>query len=369
MTVLKKSWAAVLVGAALALSACGGGADAADATDTADKATTTNTIGIAMPTTSSTRWLSDGKSMVDLFQQAGFITDLEYGEDDIDNQVAQIQKMINDKVSVLVVAAIDGHELAGVLQQAEAAGIHVIAYDRLITATSDVDYYASFDNAKVGQLQAQYIVDRLNPAGASAPQSIELFAGSPDDNNAYLFRQGALSVLQPYLDSGKLVVRSGQTSMDQIATQRWDASTAAARMESLLNANYTSTRLAAVLSPYDGMSRSIITTLQAHGYGSAGLPLPVVTGQDAELDSVKSILAGQQAETVFKDTRALAKVAVEMSEAILKGAKPVVTDTTTYNNGVKVVPANLLEPVSVDAGNARQVLVDSGYYTADQLPG
>ena len=360
---LKKSYAVVLVGAALAMSACAGGADAA-----VEESTSTRSIGISMPTTSSTRWISDGKSMVDLFEKAGYTTDLEYGEDDVDSQVAQIQKMITDDVSVLIVAAIDGQQLTGVLQQAKDAGIPVIAYDRLIVGTPDVDYYASFDNIQVGALQAQYIVDKLNPAAATAPQTIELFAGSPDDNNAYLFYKGAMSVLQPYLDSGELVVRSGQTSMDQIATERWDPATAASRMESVIGANYGSTRLDAVLSPYDGMSRAIITTLQAHGYGT-GQPLPVITGQDAELDSVKSILVGQQAETVFKDTRALAAATVEMSEAVLKGEEPTVTDTTTYDNGVEVVPANLLQPVSVDAGNLQKELVDSGYYSAAQLAG
>ena len=357
---LKKSHAAVLVGAALVLSACGGGADAAD------EKTSTRSVGISMPTTSSTRWISDGKSMVDLFEAAGFTTDLQYGEDDVDSQVSQIQEMIDDDVSVIVVAAIDGTQLTGVLSQAEAAGIPVIAYDRLLTGSTDVDYYASFDNAEVGRLQAKAIVDRLGLETAAGPLTIELFAGSPDDSNSYGFYEGAMEVLKPHLDAGKLVVRSGQTSMDQVATERWDGATAAARLESLLTAHYGTSRLDAVLSPYDGMSRSIISALQARGYGS-GQPLPVVTGQDAELESVKSILAGQQAQTVFKDTRELAETAVRMSEAVLAGEQP--TTTTTADNGVKDVPAQLLEPVSVDAGNVQQVLVDSGFYTADQLAG
>ncbi|WP_432534680.1 substrate-binding domain-containing protein [Kineococcus arenarius] len=357
---LKKSFALVLVGATLVLTACSGGADAAEGEGEGKRS-----VGIAMPTTSSTRWLSDGASMVDLFEAAGYTTDLQYGEDDVDSQVSQIRGMIEDGVSLLVVAAIDGQQLTGVLQQAEDAQIPVIAYDRLVVGSEAVDYYASFDNLEVGRLQAQHLVDALVPDPAS-PKTIELFAGSPDDNNSYAFLDGAMEVLQPHLDSGALVVRSGQTSMDQISTERWDGATAASRLESVLAANYSGTRLDAVLSPYDGMSRAIIAALQAHGYGSSQ-PLPVVTGQDAELESVRSIIAGEQSQTVFKDTRELARATVQMSEAVLAGEEPVTT--TVSDNDVKEVPADLLEPVGVDASNVQQVLVDSGYYTAEQLAG
>lgn len=325
------------------------------------------TIGIAMPTKSSERWVSDGNNMVKQFEALGYKTDLQYGEDVIENQVSQIENMITKGVKLLVIASIDGESLTDVLQKAHDAGIPVIAYDRLIKKSEYVDYYATFDNFKVGVLQGSYIEEKLGLKDGKGPFNIELFAGSPDDNNATFFFNGAMSVLQPYIDSGKLVVRSGQTKFDQIATLRWDGGVAQSRMDNLLSANYTTERVDAVLSPYDGISIGILSSLKGVGYGSPDKPLPIITGQDAELASVKSIIAGEQTQTVYKDTRELAKVAVSMADNLLNG-KPVETnDTTTYNNGVKVVPAYLLNPVSVDISNYKQVLVDGGYYTEDQL--
>jgi putative multiple sugar transport system substrate-binding protein len=225
-----------------------------------------------------------------------------------------------------------------------------------------VNYYATFDNFKVGVLQATYITDKLGLAQGKGPFNIELFAGSPDDNNATFFFNGAMSVLQPYIDKGVLVVRSGQTSFDQVATLRWDGGLAQSRMDNLLSQAYTTARVDAVLSPFDGISRGVISALKSAGYGNAAKPLPVVTGQDAELASVKSIVAGEQTQTVFKDTRELAKAAVQEANAVLTGGKPDVNDTKTYDNGVKVVPSYLLQPVSVDKSNYEAVLINSGYY-------
>ncbi|GGJ58090.1 putative multiple sugar transport system substrate-binding protein [Anoxybacillus voinovskiensis] len=323
-------------------------------------------VGISMPTKSSERWISDGENMVKEFKKLGYKTDLQYAEDVVENQVSQIENMITKGVNVLVIAPIDGEALTDVLEKAHKQGIKVISYDRLIKNSKYVDYYATFDNFKVGVLQGSYIEQKLGLKDGKGPFNIELFAGSPDDNNAYFFFDGAMSVLKPYIDSGKLVVRSGQTKFDQVATLRWDGATAQARMDNLLSAHYTNAKVDAVLSPYDGISIGIISSLKGVGYGS-GKPMPVITGQDAELASVKSIIAGEQTQTVFKDTRELAKKAVEMADAVLKGEKPEVNDTKTYNNGVKVVPSYLLEPVSVDISNYEKVLVDSGYYTKDQL--
>jgi putative multiple sugar transport system substrate-binding protein len=324
-------------------------------------------IGIAMPTKSSERWVHDGNNMKAEFEKRGYKVDLQYAEDIVENQVSQIENMITKGVDVLVIAAIDGESLTNVLDKANAQGIKVIAYDRLIRKSEHVSYYATFDNFKVGVLQASYIEQALGLKDGKGPFNIELFAGSPDDNNAYFFFNGAMSVLQPYIDNGQLVVRSGQTAFDQIATLRWDGATAQARMDNLLSAHYTTERVDAVLSPYDGISIGIISSLKGVGYGSGDKPMPVITGQDAELASVKSILAGEQTSTIFKDTRELAKKAAEMAEAVLKGEEPEVNDTTTYDNGVKVVPSYLLEPVSVDITNYKEVLIDSGYYTEDQL--
>ncbi|AJD42110.1 sugar ABC transporter substrate-binding protein [Rhizobium sp. SEMIA 4085] len=325
------------------------------------------TVGIAMPTKSSARWIDDGNNIVKQLEAAGYGTDLQYADDDIPNQLSQIENMVTKGVKVLVIAAIDGTTLSDVLQKAHDAGIKVIAYDRLIRDSANVDYYATFDNFQVGVLQATSIVDALGLKDGKGPFNIELFGGSPDDNNAFFFYDGAMSVLQPYIDSGKLVVKSGQTGMDKVGTLRWDAATAQARMDNLLSANYTDAKVDAVLSPYDGLSIGIISSLKGVGYGTPDQPLPVVSGQDAEIPSVKSIIAGEQHSTVFKDTRELAKVTVAMVDAVMSGKEPEVNDTKTYDNGVKVVPSYLLKPVAVDKTNYEKVLVEGGYYTADQL--
>ena len=324
-------------------------------------------VGVAMPTKSSARWIADGDNMVKVLQERGYETDLQYAEDDVPNQLSQIENMIVKGAKVLVIASIDGTTLSDVLQQAADQGIKVIAYDRLIRDSANVDYYATFDNFQVGVLQAQSIVDGLKASGKEGPYNIELFGGSPDDNNAYFFYDGAMSVLQPMIDSGELVVGSGQTGMDKVATLRWDGATAQARMDALLSSTYADKRVDAVLSPYDGISIGILSSLKGVGYGSGDMPMPIVSGQDAEVPSVKSILAGEQYSTIFKDTRDLAKVTVDMVDAVMSGKEPEVNDTKTYDNGVKVVPSYLLKPVVVNKDNWKQVLVDSGYYTEDQI--
>ncbi|MEU5002010.1 multiple monosaccharide ABC transporter substrate-binding protein [Streptomyces sp. NPDC021622] len=328
------------------------------------------TVGLAMPTKASERWIADGKNMAEQFQKAGYETDLQYGDDKVENQVAQLENMITKGHRLLVVAAIDGSALTDVLAQAHDAGIPVISYDRLIMGTKNVDYYASFDNERVGELQGQYILDQLKldkPDSRSDDKfTVELFAGSPDDNNTKYFWNGAMKVLQPYFKSGQLVVGSKQTKMSQATTLRWDGGTAQKRMDDLISKNYGDRQVDAVLSPYDGISIGIISALKSAGYGSKDQPLPVVTGQDAELASVKSIIAGDQTQTVFKDTRKLAKQAVQMGDAVLTGKKPEVNNTKDYNNGKKTVPSYLLKPVSIDKKNT-QLLVDEGYFTARQL--
>ncbi|MCA1443840.1 sugar ABC transporter substrate-binding protein [Ensifer sp. IC4062] len=325
------------------------------------------TVGISMPTKTSTRWISDGETMEKLFKEAGYTPDLQFADDDIPNQLAQIENMVTKGAKVLVIGAIDGTTLSDILQKAADAGVKVIAYDRLIRDSGNVDYYATFDNFQVGVLQATSLVQGLKLDEAKEPKNIELFGGSPDDNNAFFFYDGAMSVLQPLIDSGKIVVKSGQMGMDQVGTLRWDGAVAQARMENLLSSTYTDAKVDGVLSPYDGLSIGIISALKGVGYGSGDMPMPVVTGQDAELPSVKSILADEQYSTVFKDTRELAKVTVGMVNAIMDGKEPEVNDTKTYENGVKIVPSYLLKPVAVDKSNAKEVLVGSGYYTEDQI--
>jgi len=350
-----KTFAAAI---ALGLIALGGAAQAQDK----------GTIGIAMPTKSSARWIADGDNMVKVLQAKGYKTDLQYADDDIPNQLAQIENMITQKEKVLVIAAIDGTTLSGALEKAAAAGIKVISYDRLIVGSANVDYYATFDNFKVGVLQATSILHGLGvDAGKTGPFNIELFGGSPDDNNAFFFYDGAMSVLKPLIDKGTLVVQSKQMGMDKVGTLRWKAEVAQARMDNLLSAYYTTAHVNAVLSPYDGLSIGIISSLKGVGYGSADLPMPIISGQDCEIPSIKSIIAHEQYSSIFKDTRDLAKVAANMVDAVVSGGKPEINDTKTYNNKVKVVPSYLLTPVVVDASNWKTALVDTGYYKAEQL--
>nr|WP_189146737.1 multiple monosaccharide ABC transporter substrate-binding protein [Streptomyces lacrimifluminis] len=352
---------------ALSLSACGQSSEGGS--ETSGDSAKGGTIGIAMPTKSSERWIADGANVVKDLESKGYKTTLVYGEDDPDQQVSQIENLITQGVKALIVAAIDNKSLNNVLQQAADAKIPVISYDRLILGTKNVDYYASFDNEKVGELQGNYILEKLGLADGSkkGPFNIELFAGSNDDNNTKYFFGGAMKVLQPYIDKNQLVVKSGQTALTQVTTLRWDGGTAQKRMDDILTAAYKTERVDAVLSPYDGISIGILSALKSDDYGSKSKPLPVVTGQDAEVASVKSIIADEQSMTVYKDTRELAKVASNMVDAALTGKTPETNDTKTYDNGAKVVPAYLLTPVSVDKANYQKVVVDSGYVKESDL--
>ncbi|QNO38005.1 sugar-binding protein [Protaetiibacter sp. SSC-01] len=373
MTVKTKKFAlaAIAAGSMLALAACSpsggdGGSGGGDG----------GLIGVAMPTKSSERWIQDGNAVKAALEAEGYSVDLQYAEDDIPTQVAQVENMITKGAEALIIASIDGTTLTEVLQNAADADIPVIAYDRLIKGTENVDYYATFDNFKVGQQQAWTVLNGLgltdlegNPAAdaPAGPFNIELFAGSLDDNNAFFFWDGAMDVLQPLIDEGTLVVQSGQTDIEQAATLRWDGETAQSRMEDLLTAYYSDgTQVDAVLSPYDGISRGIISALTDAGY-SVGDEWPIISGQDAEVDSVKAILSGEQYATIFKDTRELAKVAAGMAVALLNGEEPEVNDTETYDNDVKTVPSYLLAPVQVVKDNVESALVDTGYWTAEEL--
>ncbi|WP_374238027.1 multiple monosaccharide ABC transporter substrate-binding protein [Microbacterium sp. SS28] len=364
--------AAVAAGA-LMLTACSGGGTG----DSGDSGSGDGgLIGVAMPTKSSERWIADGDAVKAALEAEGYSVDLQYAEDDIPTQVSQIENMITKGAEALIVASIDGTTLSEVLQTAADADIPVIAYDRLIKGTENVDYYATFDNFLVGQQQAWTVLNGLgltdlegNPTDGApeGPFNIELFAGSLDDNNAFFFFNGAMDVLEPYIEDGTLVVKSGQTDIEQAATLRWDGETAQSRMEDLLTANYSDgTQVNAVLSPYDGISRGIISALTDAGY-TVGDEWPIISGQDAEVDSVKAILSGEQYATIFKDTRELAKVAAGMAVALLNGEEPEVNDTETYDNDVKVVPSYLLAPVPVIKDNVESALVDTGYWTKEDL--
>ncbi|TCC00458.1 sugar ABC transporter substrate-binding protein [Micromonospora zingiberis] len=363
---------AVLGSAVLALSmaACSGEGAGSGGNDS-DKPGDL-TIGVSMPTQTSERWIADGNSVKEKLEAKGYKVDLQYAGDDIPTQSQQVDQMITRGADVLIIAAIDGTALSGQLQAAADAKIPVIAYDRLIRDSPNVDFYVSFDNYKVGVAQATALLVGLgvqnkdgSKGNASGPFNIELFAGSLDDNNAHFFFNGAMDTLKPFVDDGTLKVKSGQTKIEQVAILRWQQEAAQKRMEDLLTSSYNDGgKVAGVLSPYDGLSRGIITALQNAGYRG---DMPVVTGQDAEIASVKLINDGVQSSTIFKDTRLLAEQAVVAGESFLQDKSPEANDTETYNNGVKVVPSYLLPVQTVFKDDIKPVLIDSGYFTAEEV--
>lgn len=306
-------------------------------------------IGVALPAKTSENWVLAGDLFTSDLKQAGFKGDVQYAgaSTTVSDQQSQISSMVTKGAKVIVIGATDASQLATQVAQAKQAGATVISYDRLITNTPDVDYYVAFDNYKVGQLQAQALLDGMKAKKPKGPWTIELFSGSPDDNNSKVFFGGAMSKLKPLIDKGDIVVGSGQTSIKQTAIQGWKAENAQQRMDSLLTSTYRNKKLDGVLSPNDTLARAIITSTKG-----AGKPIPVVTGQDSEVESVKSIMAGEQYSTINKDTRKLVSETVNMVTALQKGDKPKINDTKSYNNGSKVVPSYLLPPLIVTKKNA-----------------
>lgn len=339
--------------------------DSAKATDTA---TGGQLIGVAMPTQSLQRWNQDGANMKKELESKGYKVDLQYANNDVNTQIQQIENMIVKGSKVVVIASIDGSALSDVLKKAADSGVKVIAYDRLIMKTPNVDYYATFDNFKVGVIQGQYIETKLGLKDGKGPFNIELFGGSPDDNNANYFFDGAYSILKPYIDSGKLVVTSGQKDFAKIAIQGWDSAKAQARMDNLITANYAGgKKLDAVLSPNDSLAIGIVASLKNAGYGSSDKPYPIITGQDCDKPNVMAMINGQQSMSIFKDTRTLATKVVEMVDSVLQGKEASVNNKTDYNNGSKIVPSFLCDPVYADKENYKKILVDSGYYKEADL--
>ena len=340
--------------AAMALAGCGrsdsgSGSGGSASGGGSDKFPKDALIGVSLPQKTSENWvLAENLFKTDL-AAAGFKADVQFANGGVTEQQNQIQSMVTKGAKVIVVGAIDGSQLGTQVKAAKDSGATVIAYDRLLKNTDAVDYYVAYDNFKVGVLQGNALLDGMKKKKANGPYNIELFAGSPDDANAQVFFDGAMSVLKPKIDDGTLKVVSGQTSFNQVVTQGWKAENAQKRMDTLLSANYTSTAIDGVLSPNDTLARAIITSVKA-----AGKPVPIVTGQDSEVESVKSIMAGEQYSTINKDTRNLVKATIEMIQAIQKGDQPKINDTKSYNNGVKVVPAELLPPLIVTKDNAKE---------------
>lgn len=322
-------------------------------------------VGVAMPTQSSERWIRDGDNMKKQLEKLGYQVDLQYAEDDTAAQAQQLETMIAQEVDCLVVAAIDSEALVNVLDQAKEAGIPVIAYDRLLMSTDAVSYYASFDNEGIGRKIGEYIEEKAGLKQAKEPQTIEFFMGSPDDNNAVLLHKGVMSVLKPYLDNGILVCRSGRTSFEDTCILRWSQETAQQNCENYLTGFYADEDLDIACSAFDGFAYGIKAALEGAGYTQENWP--IITGQDAEVMAVKNVISGKQTQTIFKDTGLLAEKCVTMVQAVLEGTEPEINDETTYNNGVKVVPSYLCEPVSLDQENYKELVIDSGYYEASEI--
>ena len=322
-------------------------------------------VGVAMPTKDLQRWNQDGTNMQKELEAAGYEVDLQYASNEINTQVSQIENMISNGCKVLVVASIDGDSLGTVMDQAKKKGIKVIAYDRLIMNSPAVSYYATFDNYMVGKKQGEYIEDKLDLKNAGDKKyNIEFVTGDPGDNNVNFFFGGAMDVLQPYLDAGTLVCPSGQTDKDTVATVNWDTEKAQSRFETILASNYSDgTQLDAVLASNDSTALGVANALASSYEGK----YPILTGQDCDIASVKNMIAGKQSMSIFKDTRTLASKVVEMVDAIMKGGEPEINDTETYDNGDHVVPSYLCEPVFADVDNYKELLVDSGYYSEDEL--
>ncbi|MBQ8092491.1 MAG: sugar-binding protein [Clostridia bacterium] len=321
-------------------------------------------VGVSMPTKDLQRWNQDGENMQKLLEAAGYTVDLQYASNDVQTQLSQIENMISEGADVLVIAAIEGSSLGEALTMAKDESIPVIAYDRLLMESDAVSYYATFDNYMVGTVQGTYIKEQLDLENAAGPFNLEITAGDPGDNNAGYFYQGAIDVLKPYIDAGKLVVKSGQVAFDDVATPTWATETAQTRAENILSSFYADgTNVDVWLCSNDSTALGVENALAANYTGT----YPIITGQDCDIANTKNMIAGKQSMSVFKDTRTLAAQVVKMVGQILSGETVDVNDTETYNNNVIVVPSFLCEPVFADANNYKALLIDSGYYTEDQL--
>lgn len=326
-------------------------------------------VGVAMPTQSSERWINDGANMKEQLEALGYEVDLQYAEDDVQAQVSQIENLVAKGVDCLVVAAVDSAALVNALGQAKEAGIPVIAYDRLLMDTDAVSYYATFDNKAVGTLMAQYVEENMDLKNAEADgksYTVELFMGSPDDNNAYFVYDGIMEVIQPYIDNGVLVCESGQIDFESNNTLRWSQETAQQRCENILTANYADKKLDIAITAYDGLAYGVRSALEGAGY-VVGEDWPMITAQDAETMACKNIISGHQTMSICKDTKILAAKCVTMVQAVLEGTEPEINDTEQYNNNVLTVPSYLCVPVAVDKDNLQEVVVDGGVHTAADI--
>ena len=370
-----KKLMALLLALVMILAGCGENANPVESTGAAAEDETEMTVeqvgedkvvGIAMPNQSVERWTSDGENMKSQLEELGYHVILQYAEDDVQTQIAQIEEMVAHPVDCLVIAAIDSTALTEVEARAKDAGIPIIAYDRLLMQTNAVTYYASFDNEGVGRAIGEYIERTMDLANTTETYTIEFFMGSPDDNNARLVYNGVMEVLETYLNSGVLLCKSGRTAFEETCILRWSQETAEEMCRDYLKKYYSREKLDICCTAFDGFAYGCRDALEDAGY-QVDQNWPLITGQDAEITATRNIISGYQAMSVAKDTRILAEKCVTMVNAVLMGSRPEINDTTTYDNGAMVVSAYLCTPVVVDQGNYREVLIDSGYYTEEQL--
>lgn len=343
----------------LSLAACTSGGEGGSSKEEKKTEAGSGKIGVAMPTKDLQRWNQDGENMKKQLEAAGYEVDLQFASNDVATQVSQIENMISGGCDALVIGSIDGESLGTPLKTAEEEGIPVISYDRLIMNSSAVSYYATFDNYLVGQKQGEYIVETLDLENAAGPFNLEIFTGDPGDNNVNFFFGGAMDVLQPYIDEGKLVVQSGQVTKEEAATADWSTEKAQARMDAILASHYSDKDLDVVLCSNDSTALGVQNSLEANYTGK----WPIITGQDCDKPNVKNLVEGKQSMSVFKDTRKLAEQTVKMVDAIMGGKEAETNDNESYDNGTGVIPSYLCEPTVVTKDNYEEILLDSGYYT------
>ena len=343
----------------LSLAACTSGGESGSSKEEKKTEAGSGKIGVAMPTKDLQRWNQDGENMKKQLEEAGYEVDLQFASNDVATQVSQIENMISGGCDALVIGSIDGESHGTPLKTAEEEGIPVISYDRLIMNSSAVSYYATFDNYLVGQKQGEYIVETLDLENAAGPFNLEIFTGDPGDNNVNFFFGGAMDVLQPYIDEGKLVVQSGQVTKEEVATADWSTEKAQARMDAILASHYSDKDLDVVLCSNDSTALGVQNSLEANYTGK----WPIITGQDCDKPNVKNLVEGKQSMSVFKDTRKLAEQTVKMVDAIMGGKEAETNDNESYDNGTGVIPSYLCEPTVVTKDNYEEILLDSGYYT------
>ncbi len=324
------------------------------------------TVAIMMPTKEQPIWSAQGELIKEQMEAKGYKTILEFAEDIAELQLSQVENAITRGADYLIMGSVDSYAVTDTVQKAREAGVAVIASDRLIMNTEAVDYYVTFDLFRLGEIQGEYIVSALGlDKGEKGPFNLEIFSGSPDDPNSIPFYEGAMSKLQPFLDKGSLIVKSGQTGLDVTGTLKWDGSKAQSRLDNIIGAYYTDSKIDAVLAAADCLAMGVISSLSSFGYGkSDDLPFPVVVGQDCEIPAIKSIIAGEQSMSVFLDQFVLSEKMANLVAA-LEAGEPVVPDTT-YNNNVFDVPTLLYEPVLVDINNY-DLLIERGFYTREDL--